>query len=455
MRRPGWITRLLFFATIFCVTFQKVHWESAGGIELSDILTVLFLVAFAGGRIARSDVRFPRTVYAILGLAAALLLVYLCGFFDLGTKQALTQYGKGLVKFFIHFAFLAAAVAYLARRSERFYWKTLGWFFGGLVANCLYGVLQVLVASRGGNLDERVLAPIIGPVKPLNLYGRVEGTPVYRINALAGDPNHLGVMLVIPLLVLTPIYLRLERSHRLRLPLALLIAFLLVIEAATLSRSGLLGLGVGALVLMIPYAKRIFSRAILLPLSVVLGVVLVAIASRPQFFETVLRVRTQTGGSGTANPHFFVYSFVPDVLNTHPLFGLGLNTFSVYYEFVTGQTNWGPHSFYVALIVETGIVGTAVFACFLAFVLWRLVVALRIGKALARAGDAVAARVRPLTWGLVAALLGTMAANFFYLTMQFYYFYAFAALALAVPLVFRRRLVQPALAVPTRGRASP
>ena len=51
-----------------------------------------------------------------------------------------------------------------------------------------------------------------------------------------------------------------------------------------------------------------------------------------------------------------------------------------------------------------------------------------------------AARVRPLAWGMVAALLGTMAANAFYLTMQFYYFYAFAALVLATPLVFARSL---------------
>jgi hypothetical protein len=29
-----------------------------------------------------------------------------------------------------------------------------------------------------------------------------------------------------------------------------------------------------------------------------------------------------------------------------------------------------------------------------------------------------------------------MAANFFYLTMQFYYFYGFVALALALPVVF-------------------
>ena len=46
------------------------------------------------------------------------------------------------------------------------------------------------------------------------------------------------------------------------------------------------------------------------------------------------------------------------MIGDHPLFGLGINTFSQYYEFVTGMTNWGPHSYYVAMLTETGIVGT-------------------------------------------------------------------------------------------------
>ena len=40
---------------------------------------------------------------------------------------------------------------------------------------------------------------------------------------------------------------------------------------------------------------------------------------------------------------------------------------------------------------------------------------------------------------MTAALAGTIAANFFYLTMSFYYFYAFVALALALPVVYTRR----------------
>jgi len=40
---------------------------------------------------------------------------------------------------------------------------------------------------------------------------------------------------------------------------------------------------------------------------------------------------------------------------------------------------------------------------------------------------------------MTAALAGTMAANLFYLTMQFYYFYGLVALALALPLVAAAR----------------
>jgi O-antigen ligase len=134
-----------------------------------------------------------------------------------------------------------------------------------------------------------------------------------------------------------------------------------------------------------------------------------------------------------------VYSFVPQILHSHPLFGLGLNTFSVYYEFVTGKSNWGPHSFYVALIVETGLVGAFAFFVFLRYLFARLAAARALGRRLAAEGVALAARVRPLAWGMTAALAGTMAANLFYLTMQFYYFYAFATLVLALPLVFARR----------------
>jgi O-Antigen ligase len=435
MRR---VTDFLFFATLFCVTFEKIRWEIAGSVNLADILTILFLLAFLLERLVWADRRLPRTALVVIAFLGVLVLVYLIGFYNMQTHEALSQWGKGLVKYVIHFLFLVAGIAYVARRSERFFWRSLGWFTAGLAANSVYGVLQLLDARRGGNLDQTVLNPLTGGASSINVYGAVAGESVYRPNALTGDPNHLAIMLVVPLLILTPIYLRMEQTRR-RIWLGILIAFLLVVELATLSRSGILGLIVGVIVLVFPYRMKLLSRAMLLPLSGVALVVLYEFVRRPQFFETVFRSRTQTGG-GSTSAHFLVYDFVPQILHSHPLFGLGLNNFSVYYAFVTGKDNWGPHSFYVALIVETGVVGTIAFLAFLGYVFYRLRLAIRIGKALAAIGDWVARRVRPLSWGMTAALAGTMAANFFYLTMQFYYFYAFLMLALAVPIVFGRRL---------------
>jgi len=423
------VTSFCFLATFFCVTFEKVHWTFGGSLGIADILTVLFLVAFA---FEQRDRPIPRTAVIVLAFFAVFTLVYLLGFFNIQTQQGLDQFTKGMVKFVLHFLFLAAAVTYLARRARVYFWRALGWFGAGLVANCLYGILQLLAARAGHNLDHTVLSPLTGGASSINIYGSVGGQSVYRPNALTGDPNHLGIMLDVPLLAFLPLYLRLERGHRWKRRLAWALGFMLIIELATLSRSGLLGLGVGLLVLAVPYRRFIRSRALLYPLAVV-GVLLAYVLYRRwHYFSVVLRSRIQTGGA-SSSAHFAVYDFIPQIIHSHPLLGLGLNNFSVYYEFVTGKTNWGPHSFWVALVVETGLVGLLLFVVFLRYVYVRLHAARILGRTLRDR------RVLPLAWGLTAALTGTIAANFFYLTMQFYYFYGLLALALALPLVFARR----------------
>jgi O-antigen ligase len=416
-----------------------VQWNVAGAVGLADVLTVMFLVAFA---LEWGAPRFPRTTVMVLGIFAVLLVIYLIGFFNIETKQSLDQWSKGMVKFVIHFLFLGAGVAYLARRTTLFYWKALGALTAGLVVNGTYGVLQLVAARGGTNLDHLVLAPLTGGASSINVYGAIGGTAVYRPNALTADPNHLAVMICIPLLTLLPVYLRLERDHKLRVPLAAVLGFLFLVMLSTLSRSGLLGLVVGLLVLAVPYRRRLASRALILPLSGIAALLLAVVWSRRHYFEVLLKSRIQTGG-GSEKAHFAVYDFVPQVIHSHPLFGLGLNTFSVYYEFVTGKSNWGPHSFYVALIVETGLVGAVAFLLFLRYLFLRLRAARELGRRLSAEGAAaLARRVRPLAWGMTAALAGTMAANFFYLTMQFYYFYAFAVLVLALPIVFGRRVIR-------------
>ena len=212
------ITRFLFFATIFCVTFEKVRWNVAGNVSLADILALGFLILWTLERLARHDRRLARTsaVVACFGLAFA--LAYFLGYFSIDTADGTAQFWKGFFKWAIHVLFLIAAVTYIGRRGERFYWRTLGVFTAGVVVNCIYGVLQLVAAQGGRNLDNAVLSPITGGASSINIYGAVEGQSVYRPNALTGDPNHLGIMLLVPLLALLPVYLRLPKGHRLRRP---------------------------------------------------------------------------------------------------------------------------------------------------------------------------------------------------------------------------------------------
>src|SRR5437762_7031856 len=135
-----------------------------------------------------------------------------------------------MVKFVIHFAFLVAAIGYLAQRGERFFWRALGWFTVGFVANAVYGSLELGAALAGRHLDSLILVPLTGGASRISVFGIIGGQNIYRVNALTGDPNHFGVMLIVPLLALSPVYLRLERGHRLKLPLAVVLAFFLLVD---------------------------------------------------------------------------------------------------------------------------------------------------------------------------------------------------------------------------------
>src|SRR5262249_62216186 len=158
----------------------------------------------------------------------------------------------------------------LSRHSARFYLRTLGFFTAGMVFNAAYGVVQLLAARSGINLDNAVISPFTGGTSSINVYGIFEQTGfIYRPNALTGDPNHLGVMLMLPLLILTPLYLRLEKGNPWKLRLALTLAFLLIVEVLTLSRRGIGGLIFRVALLPFPYPPPPFSTQALIPLGVV------------------------------------------------------------------------------------------------------------------------------------------------------------------------------------------
>ena len=136
------LTSFLFLATLFVATFEKVHWNIAGNVGISDVLAILFLVSLL---VTTKRARVPWTTAVLLGFFALFLTVFLAGYFDLSDSDALGQWGKGLTKWVIHFAFLAAAVFWLSRRGRAYFWRSLAWFSGGIVVNA---VLRRAAAAR-------------------------------------------------------------------------------------------------------------------------------------------------------------------------------------------------------------------------------------------------------------------------------------------------------------------
>ena len=435
------VADFLLLATVFTITLANVRWSiGTADVNLSDILASVFVVAFLVARAGSRDRTWPRTALVVSGFFLLFAAVYLAGYFNLETVGDRDQWLRGMVKFVIHFAFLSAAVVHMARRSQRFYWRALAWFTAGMVANGLYGLVELGYAETiGGNLDRIILTPI-GSFKRggINVFGAVDGADVFRINALTLDPNHLGIMVMVPFLILLPIYLRLEKGHRLRAPLAVVLAFLALVELATLSRSGLLGIAVGLAILAIPYARRWMSLRLLAPLAGLAAIVAIIVAQRLDFFSEVFRARTSLSGNAT-RIHLELYDLLGPVIRDNPVFGLGLNTFSTYFEFITGRSNFGPHSYYIAVLTETGLIGGLVFVGWIVYLMVRLHVLHCLGRRMLSAGEDAGRLVRPLAYGLTAALVGTLVANAFYLTIQFYYFFVLALFIVAAPLVFARR----------------
>ena len=365
---PRILDRLLL-ATLFVLTWEKIRWETpAFTMTATNLMALLFVAAFVVDRVRRRDTAVTPAAATLCGFMLAFAVVYLAGYFDLQDRTALEFWLKGLGSWVVHFAFLICGVAHLARRGRPLFMSSIKWFTGGLVLNCVYGVLQlVLVIAAGINLDKLVVARITagqGGIGGINVFGKVGAGNIYRVNALTADPNHLGVMLCVPLLLLLPYYVN-DRRGRRRLGLVLL--FMFVVQVLTLSRSAAVGDAVGLVVLAAGGARFLPQLRTVGICALVAAVLAGAAYQTNHFVHTVLKARLSTSGSGT-NAHLEFYRLVPPALDPHPAFGMGFNSFAVFYEFVTGRTDYGPHSFWIATLVETGIVGLTVYLAYFAYI---------------------------------------------------------------------------------------
>ena len=212
MRR---VASFFFLSTLFACTFEKVHWTvpGAGDVNVADLFALCFLGAFA----IVTRPRVPRTTAVVLAFFAALpdrLPRRLLQPRDAPGPPAVHE-GDGEVRHPLPLPRGGGGVALPPRRRVLL-------ARARVVLRRDHGQLGLRRAAArrrvGGGSTSTRRSCSRSPAAPrkINIYGAVEGSSVFRLNALSGDPNHLGIMLIVPLLVLTPIYLRLEPGHRLR-----------------------------------------------------------------------------------------------------------------------------------------------------------------------------------------------------------------------------------------------
>ncbi len=316
MRGRSWLDTMLL-CTLAVLTWEKIRWETpAVTLTATNLFALAFVILFLIDRVRRLDSGIPPACLTLIGFMGVFGAVFLAGYLDLANKEALSFWAKGLGSWTVHFAFLICGVAHLARRGRHLFVEGWKWFTYGILLNCAYGLLQLLLQVGAGiNLDKLVVGPLTagqGGVGGINTYGVVSGSQsIYRINALTGDPNHLGVMLCVPLLVFLPLYLREPRERR---RMGWMLLFMLCIQILTLSRSGALGDIVGLIVLFPVIRHRLPSlRSTLIvvtPIVVAFGI----LYASSHFIRTVLATRLSTGGSGTQT-HLQFYQLVPPALD--------------------------------------------------------------------------------------------------------------------------------------------
>ena len=290
--------------------------------------------------------------------------------------------------------------------------------------NAAYGVLQLLAAQGGRNLDNAVLSPLTGGASSINIYGaveRAERLPAERAHRRPEPPrDHADRPAARPAAALPAPRARppAARAARGRARASCSSSSSRRCRAAACS-----GSVVGLLVLALPYRRRLLSRALARPARRVARAARDRRPLAPQLLRDGdplahpdraaarrRRTSTSTTSSRTCSRRTRCSGSASttsrSTTSSSPARRTGGRTRS------TSRCSSRP-----------GSSARPSSRVFLWYLFRRLRAARALGRALAGAQRPAAARVRPLAWGLTAALAGTLAANVFYLTMTFYYFY--------------------------------
>lgn len=257
---------------------------------------------------------------------------------------------------------------------------------------------------------------------------QAEFQPTLRIFSTFGQPNWLAAYLTMALPLSLGAYLSVKKWRNQIIFLGLF-ALLLAAFIFTNSRSGLLGLGAGAVVFIILTARRSLSQNRKRPIAAALvTLVLFAVfggflTSRVKefFAKNRLPLPTSSGQTAPAGPalevggtesgkiRFIVWKGAVEIWRHHPIIGSGVETFAYsYYRYRPVEhnqtTEWNflynkAHNEFLNYLANQGLVGLFSYLAIIVAVAW---------FALKEWG-----RLESIGIGLVSGFIGVAAAQFF------------------------------------------
>jgi O-Antigen ligase len=258
-----------------------------------------------------------------------------------------------------------------------------------------------------------------------------EGT---RVSAELADPNHFAGILVLVCLLLVALGISVRTTWA-TIPTALASIALSIALLATLSRSGWLGLLVGVVLLFVLLPARRWQ------LAAVAGVVALVVLSAGLTGPISARLSPHaTGPWEMLASRWRVWTAAVAMTSDHPLFGVGLDNFRVYYPLysVRPLAVDHAHNLFLNIIAERGILAL------LTFINLLFAYFLTIGKVLRRVDSGL---LRALGAGLIASVGGYLVHSLFdvsyYDPQVLFLVWILIGLAAALPSVVAERALLP------------
>ncbi|KPL04542.1 MAG: hypothetical protein AMJ90_00395 [candidate division Zixibacteria bacterium SM23_73_2] len=295
----------------------------------------------------------------------------------------------------------------------------------------LYGILQFLGWTFGFDFYGLLLSKFRSNMYNIFMLSTL-GTQVFRINSFFTDCNNFAAFLntVFPLFLAGNLYyfsIRKSKQFWIYFLGAFIVGITLIL---TFSRSGWMGLLAGVSVVMWDKRKQIFKAKNLR--AIVLTILLLLLLIIPFYNYLSYSIEYRLVEKVSSKIHFFVMKAAWDMFLSNPITGVGIGNFGAYYgRYINpGFDYYNPHSTYLAILSETGILGFIVHMAIYLFVLKQILCFKRKTKGY---------ESEVLGTGLLAGFVALMVANIFYQNYTFQFFFVFLGLGFVSGLVAEQK----------------